>query len=568
MIAILTIATGAIAQSVSFAPSAPIVTGKLLLSVDKLRAGDSFDAAVSATVSKGYHIGAHEKDALYPAKLTLEAPKGVTFDEPVFPEATILPSGKVPVYEGTFIVKVTGHVAGDAKLGAVTITAKLDTQGCKDEQCFPPSITESSVKTDVVAPGAQVKKINVDVFGTTAAGSSDAAGQMAGKLEKMNPITRLLALYLGGLLLAFTPCVYPMIPVTIGYFGNQSGKKRKIMLLAGVYVLGLALTYSILGAIAATTGGMFGAAMQSPAVLIGIAVVLVGLALSMFGLYELQAPTFIQSKASGRSGVLGALIMGLIFGVVAAPCVGPMVLGLLLFAAKLGSPLMGFLLFFPLSLGIGTPLFILATTSAKMPLPGMWMVAVKRVAGFLLIGAAAYFMLPIIPQPIGRFLIPAVILAAAIYLGWFEESVRSHKLGSSCSRVFCSVAAVVAIAMIWPHAPSTSLKWDPYTAQAVTQAAGEHRPVMIDFTAKWCQVCQELEHGPFSDPKVIKAASALRRFRVDATNSTKLVQDATKKYGIHGFPAVIFIDRSGKEVSRVTSLATSGEMIKRIGSVK
>lgn len=580
-IAVLAATGAAIAQVESFAPPETIVSGEMLLSVDKLRPGDSFDAVYRATVREGYHIGSADKDALYPAKLTVKAPKGITFDEPVFPKGErkafeIAPNEKIPVYEGVVLVRLAGQVAKDANPGPVTIAATLDTQGCKDDQCYPPETTTVSVKTEIVAPGASVERVNGSVFALAGAESpngetDDAAGQLAGRLEKMNPLTRSLLLYLGGLMLAFTPCVYPMIPVTFGYFSNQSAKKQKAALLAAFYVLGIALTYSILGAIAAMTGGVFGAAMQSTPVLLGIAAVLVLLALSMFGLYELQPPAFIQSKASGRSGVLGALMMGLIFGVVAAPCVGPMVLGLLLLAAKIGSPVVGFFLFFPLALGIGTPLFFIALFSAKMPQPGMWMVAVKKFAGFLLLGVAAYFIIPIMPDDLGRYLVPLVILAAGIYLGFMEKSIKSSRRGAAFGKAFCGVAAAAAIFMLMPNGPKMSMTWEPYTPSKLTRAAEAGKPAMLDFTAKWCGVCKELEHGPFSDHNVIEAANRFTRLRLDGTDrNDELMLATVRKYDVKGFPTIIFFDSTGKEVksARVVGFVKPDELIKRMKSVK
>ncbi|MHB9037500.1 MAG: protein-disulfide reductase DsbD family protein, partial [Armatimonadota bacterium] len=407
IIAILTSAVGAFAQ---FGQSEPYVTSKIVLSSDKLSPGSAFELAVVATVKKGFHVGAHDKDALYPAKLTLTAPKGITFAEPVFPKAErkafpSAPDQKIPVYEGKFVIKVKGRVAKGVKPGAITIGSKLEVQGCKSDQCYPPQVSEAKSKVNVVKPGEKVKSINKNVFGSAAAlpaaGTGGEAGAMAGRLASAGIPLRLLMLFGLGLLLAFTPCVYPMIPITVGYFGSQVGASNgRVMKLAGSYVLGLALTYSTLGAVAATTGGVFGSAMQSPMVIVGIAVLLVLLSLSMFGLYELKPPAFVANRSSGKDGVLGALMMGLVFGIVAAPCVGPVVLGLLLYVAGVGSPALGFVLFFALALGLGTPLFVLAAFSAKMPVPGMWMVAVKKIAGFLMLGAAAYFLKPILPESI------------------------------------------------------------------------------------------------------------------------------------------------------------------------
>lgn len=566
-------------QTVSFGSAERIVTGRLVFSVDRLRPGDSFEAAFEAKIREGYHIGAHDKDALYPAKLTIEAPKGISFDKPIYPEAQrkafeIAPNEKIPVYEDVVVIRAKGRVSKDIKPRLVTIIAKLESQACKADQCYPPETTTAVAKIAVSKPGVKVNRINSDLFAKTTKPTDkpdDAASRMADRLENMNPITRVLLLYLGGLILAFTPCVYPMIPVTFGYFSSQADKKRRAALLAAVYVLGIALTYSVLGAIAAATGGMFGAAMQSTPVVVGIAAVLVVLALSMFGLYELQAPAFIQSRASGRSGVLGALMMGLIFGIVAAPCVGPMVLGLLLLAAKIGNPVVGFFLFFPLALGIGTPLFFLAFFSARMPQPGMWMIAVKKLAGFLLLGVAAYFLLPLLPKELGRYLIPLVVIAAGIYFGYFEKSIKSTKPTAVLGKIFCGAAIAGAIFMLLSNGSRPSLTWEPYTPSKLNQAMREGKPVMLDFTAEWCGVCKELEDGPFSDSEVIRVAERFTRLQVDGTdrNDPKMLA-AIRKYDVKGFPTIIFFDSSGNEVrsARVTGFVNSAELIKLLESIK
>lgn len=567
-----------------FGQSEKIVSSKMFLSVDKLRPGDTFELAVKATVKKDYHVGGADKDALYPANLSVSGPKFIKFDAPAYPKSVrkafpFAPDEKIPVYEDAFVIKVKGRVDKDAKLGSIAITSKLDTQACKDDQCFPPELTESELKVDIVTAGTKVNKINQQIFAPAAASvgsTQNAADKMVAKLANMSWAERIIWLYIGGLFLAFTPCVYPMIPVTVGYFSNQGhARKRRVILLAAMYVLGLALTYATLGAVAAATGGIFGAVMQSPGVLVGIAVILVALALSMFGLYELQAPTFIQNRASGKSGVLGALIMGLIFGIVAAPCVGPAVIALLLLIAYLGvSPATGFLLFFIVALGIGTPLFFLAAFSAKMPVPGMWMVTVKKAAGFLLIGAAAHFIRTLVPEPISGYLIPAVIVIAGIYLGFFEKSIRTGRAATCAGRVFGVASLAVAMMMVMPSiqkAPQkTPMKWQTYSANKVTQAAEAGKPVMIDFTAEWCGVCKELEHGALSDAGVKKAAQRFERLRVDGTTRSSIVKAVEDKYGIKGYPAIIFIDSSGQEVksARIVENISAEEMVRRIESVK
>lgn len=573
LLIILLTANAACAQIVGLTPAAKNVTLKGYLSADKLRVGDKFRLAVQVTVAEGAHIGGSDKDAAYPTRLKLTPVKGITFKEPSYPKSErrsfpIAPDEIVPVYEGAFIIFVDGKVDSKTNPGAVTIFASLDSQACKGEQCFPPETSKLTLKAEIAPKNAKVKPANKEIFG---AASTKGGGDLEDKLANTPLVLRLLMLYGLGLLLAFTPCVYPMVPVTVGYFSTQGeSRTRRVVLLAAVYVLGLALTYSILGAVAASAGGVFGAAMQTPPVLIGIALILVALALSMFGLYELQPPAFIQNRASGKSGVLGALIMGLIFGIVCAPCVGPVVLGLMTYVAKLGSPLMGFLMFFVLAVGLGTPLFALAAFSAKLPLPGMWMVAVKKVAGFLLLGAAAYFIAPILPDSIGRYLLPTVVFAAGVYLGFFEKSIRASRIGSGLGKATSVAAVVFAVALVAPKSGAHScLDWQPYNPVAVAAATQHGRPVMIDFTAKWCAACKELEKGPFSDQAVIDAVSKFDCLQVDGTNTSEpAVKAAVKRFSVQGFPTVIFIDSSGNETSRIVGFVNTAELLKHIRKVE
>ncbi len=460
----LVLLTAAIAGNAAIAQiKAPeIVASKIWLSVDRLRPGDSFDIAVSATVKKGYHIGANDKDSLYPAKLTIEAPKTIElgpirYAEPERKTLAIAPGQSIPVYEGTFIMRAAGRVARDARPGPVAVTSKFDSQACLDKVCFPPSVSTAQLSTSIVPAGTKIERVNSEVFASNTKNPVRVAGlprSMAQLFSGASTPVRFAVLYALGLLLAFTPCVYPMVPVTIGYFSSQhEDKTRMAMLLAGMYVLGIALTYSILGTVAAMTNRVFGDLMQSKLVPLGLAGLLVALAASMFGFYELRPPVWVAQHARGRSGLLGALIMGLIFGVVAAPCVGPVVLGLLLYVARLGKPATGFMMFFVMSLGLGTPLFALAAFSARMPVPGTWMLAVKKIAGFLLLGAAAHFAAGFAPKMVEPYLIPAVMLSGGIYLGFIDDSIRSHEGFSMASRVGGTAAVLVAVVLAMPHAP-------------------------------------------------------------------------------------------------------------------
>jgi thiol:disulfide interchange protein DsbD len=202
----------------------------------------------------------------------------------------------------------------------------------------------------------------------------------------------LIGVFLAGLALNLTPCVFPLIPITVGFFTQQTkDREGSAFPLALAYVMGIAFTYSVLGVLAALSGAIFGSALQSPWVVGLIVVVLLSLATSMFGLWELRVPGWAQRASGGRSGIFGALIMGLVMGFVAAPCIGPFVVGLLTYVGQRGDPFLGFMLFFTLALGLGLPYLILGTftgTVNKLPASGMWMIGVRRVFGVILIAMA------------------------------------------------------------------------------------------------------------------------------------------------------------------------------------
>ncbi|MBW1806314.1 MAG: sulfite exporter TauE/SafE family protein, partial [Deltaproteobacteria bacterium] len=211
----------------------------------------------------------------------------------------------------------------------------------------------------------------------------------------------LLGIFLGGLALNLTPCIYPLIPITVSYFGGKSGKIKENRVLHGLfYISGLALTNSILGVSAALSGGMLGSALQKPVVLIFVACIMIALGLSFFDIWEIRIPSVLTSMASRSfGGYFGTFFMGLTLGIVAAPCLGPFILGLLTYVGQQGDPFLGFLYFFVLSIGLGLPLAFLAVFSGAMdrlPLSGSWMVWIRRFMGWVLVGMAGYMISPLI----------------------------------------------------------------------------------------------------------------------------------------------------------------------------
>ncbi|HMK66630.1 MAG TPA: cytochrome c biogenesis protein CcdA [Thermodesulfobacteriota bacterium] len=365
----------------------------------------------------------------------------------------------------------------------------------------------------------------------------------------------LLGIFAGGIALNLTPCVYPMIPITVSYFGGRSGQGQGRLVLHGLlYMVGLALTNSILGVIASLTGGLMGAMLQNPIVLIIVAGILVFFASSLFGLWELRLPEGLNRMASkSYTGYLGTLFMGITLGLVAAPCIGPFVLGLLTWVASMASPWLGFLIFFTLSLGLGLPLFILALFSGKiekLPRSGEWMLWIRKLMGWVLAGMAAYFMRPLLPEVVVIFLLALVALIAGFHLGWLDKSQAGFK-AFVWMKAVAGIAGLALAALIlgtWLiRGPGVS--WDPYSETLLAEAAQSRKPIIIDFYATWCTPCRELDEVTFHHPEVVKRGNRdFVMIKVDVTKAgNPLNERLLKQYAIKGVPTVLFLDPAGKE---------------------
>lgn len=506
---------------------------------------------IDAALAAGWHVNSHHpsEDYLIATSVRLDPAAGVQFGEPKFPEGMLkkfaFAEKPLSVYEGSFAVEVPLTLKGSPP----ELSGAVEFQACNDTQCLAPATVPFRTRISGAAPalaGGAVPLSQAPGEGaassTSAAGASQDFGQL---LERRGLAVVLLLLFAGGLALNLTPCVYPVIPLTVSFFGGQAkGESGRVFGLASLYVLGMATTYSALGVAAGLSGKLFGAALQSPWVLAGVAAVLVALALSMFGLYDIRMPTSWMQKTGARSGRAGAYAMGLLVGVVAAPCVGPFVLGLLAFVAARQNAALGFLFFFVLSLGLGLPYLFLAAFSgslSRLPRAGEWMEGVKSVFGWILLAMAAYFLRPVLPHPAGDWLLPGVLAVAAILL-----AVRGTRLRPAARAAATVVFLAAAVFFLPRQVPaSASPGWQPYTADEVTRAA---RPAVIDFSASWCLPCRELDEKTFSKPQVRQALERRALFKADMTRSASPeVIALSEKYAILGVPTIIFLDAAGKE---------------------
>jgi thiol:disulfide interchange protein DsbD len=365
----------------------------------------------------------------------------------------------------------------------------------------------------------------------------------------------LLGVFAGGMALNLTPCVYPIIPVTISYFAGQSKRRQSRLFTHGTcYVMGLAVTNSLLGITAALTGGLVGALLQNPVVLMAIAAVLVLLATSLFGFWEMRLPFAVTQIASrGYAGYFGSLFMGLTMGVVAAPCIGPFVLGLLTWVASLGSAWMGFVVFFTMSMGLGLPLFVLAIFSGqlqRLPRSGEWMLWVRKMMAWVLVGMAAYYFRALLPKIVYTFLLSSVALVAGLHLGWMSK-VQAQSSGFNWIRAFTGTVGLVLATMLiggWVlRGPGVT--WHPYSDDLLENARRNGTPVIVDFYADWCTPCVELEQKTFHDSKIVSLARKdFIMVKVDLTRAdNSLNEDLLKRYNVKGVPTVVFIGPDGRE---------------------
>lgn len=368
-------------------------------------------------------------------------------------------------------------------------------------------------------------------------------------------IWTLLGIFAGGIALNLTPCIYPLIPITVSYFGGKSGQSQGRLLIHGTcYVGGLAITNSVLGVFAALSGGMLGSLLQQPVVLAVVAAVLIFFATSLFGLWEMRLPYPVSQAASKTySGYFGSLFMGMTLGVVASACIGPFILGLLTWVATIGSIWIGFLIFFVLSLGLGLPLFFLALFSGqlgKLPRSGEWLIWVKKLMGWILVGMAAYFIQPLLPETARILLLAAVSVAAALHLGWIDRSRAEFRGFEWLRTVAAIVGLIIATVLIgsWlMRGPGVA--WQPYSESLLEKARGLKKPVILDFYADWCAPCRQLDQITFHNSEIVKQAKEdFVMIKVDLTRKGNPVfEDLLRRYNVKGVPTVVFLNRRGKE---------------------
>lgn len=492
----------------------------------------------------------------------------LTFSEPTLPEGTEHEDdffGKTRVYYQQVSITVPLKEVGE------NATLRVRYQGCTDGLCYPPTDKLIDVAPLVTATTASTAETVQSVAPVS------QQDQLAAALGNQGFWLSIVAFFALGLGLAFTPCVFPMYPILTGIIAGAGHRLStgRAFLLSMVYVQGMAVTYTLLGLVVASAGLKFQVALQHPYVLIGLSVMFVLLALSMFGLYTLQLPSSLQTRLSGLSNrqqggsVVGVAIMGMISGLVCSPCTTAPLSGALIYVAQSGDLWVGGAALYALSLGMGLPLLLLGTSGGKLlPKAGAWMDVIKQLFGFALLAVPILLLSRLWSDQI----------ATLAWLGWglllcgylyHHNQHQPHSVAKSVRGFVLLLAMISAVVvgkdLLQPATPAAITADVSQTAPRfirvktlddlkVQLAAARGKPVLLDLYADWCVACKEFEHKTFSDPTVRERFGQMVLLQADVTANDDADIEQLNSLNVLGLPTLIFFDREGKELTgqRVT----------------
>jgi len=521
-----------------------------------------------------------------------EWPAGVVKDDPEF--------GSVQVYYGQIEVPVRISRPEGA---ATTVTLQAAFQGCRDgDICYPPMTRAVTLEL----PAAAAARSAIAAAGEDAAGRPlpvSEQDRLAGLLTT-RPLGAIAAFFIAGLLLAFTPCVFPMLPILSGIIIGQgrSLTTLRAFWLSLVYVLAMSLTYTIAGVLAGLFGQNLQAFFQNPWIISGFVLIFVLLALSMFGFYELQLPARFQTRLAQasnqqQSGALwGVAVMGFLSALIVGPCVAPPLMAALIVIGSSGDAVLGGVALFALSMGMGVPLILFGVSAGKLlPKAGAWMNAVKAVFGVGLLALSIWMLERILPGAVVMLLWGALAIACGIYLGALErlgaetsgwrrlwkalgvvllvlgilEIVGAASGGDYWLRPLEGLQTSAGAAPVVEHHAFKRIKSLEDLERAVSQANAEDRGLMLDFYADWCVECKRMERNTFPDPSVQALLGRMHMVQADVTANDVADQQLMQAFGVIGPPAILFFDRSGREMTaaRLVGYFEPDEFVSHLRSV-
>lgn len=572
------------------------------VSPERIAAGNGSRISVGLIVEPNHYIYRSQ------TRVDIEHLEGFQFESFHFPapkiKYDIFQEKDVEVYEGEVGLTSTVKVSDKTSPGKYNVKLTVHYQGCSASTCFLPESKSFTLPINVesatgVSPTKELTKPAAAPAPPTKnetlrSAQNDKTSAFQRTIEKRGIFAALLLAFVAGIGLSFTPCVYPMIPITVAVIGGQSaGTPLKGFLLSLVYVLGISIVYSVLGIVAASTGALFGSAMQSPYVIGFVVAVFIALAFSMFGAYTLQTPTFLSEKLGPKSGagIAGVFFMGLVSGTVASPCVGPALVSLLVYIASTGSKVLGFWMLFTFAWGLGLLLIVIGTFSGSikaLPRSGTWMVIVERFFGLLLFGAALYYLRLVIPEGLFTVLLGIFLIVAGIFSGGLDRIVSESGTlvrAKKCFGIICLVfglyflgGSLLIKGLFLPPLSMTSptiltqekIDWITSEEKGLAMAEASAKPVMIDFWAEWCSVCKKLDKKTYSDPGVISESKRFINIKVDCTNTDDpTVRLLWGKYGVVGLPTSAFVSPDGTILKdkTVTGFVEPSELLRIMRSM-
>jgi thiol:disulfide interchange protein DsbD len=461
---------------------------------------------------------------------------------------------------------------------------EADYQGCRDgDICYPPQTGRVSV---LMSASDVAIDLPVTVAEPAAASLRDTPPAPLSEQDRLarllldKPSAALFAFFIAGLLLAFTPCVFPMVPILSGIIAGEGQRltTARAFWLSLVYVLAMAATYTIAGVLAGLFGKNLQAAFQNPWIIGGFVAVFVALALSMFGFYELQLPSRWQSamarrsnrEGGGRFG--GVAVMGFLSALIVGPCVAPPLAAALIVIGASGDPVLGGTALFALSMGMGVPLIVFGVSAGRLiPRAGAWMNAVKAVFGVGLLALGVWMLERIVPGPVILFLWGLLAIGSGVFLGALQSLPAGASGWRKLWKAFGLALLVIGAAELAGAAAGNSNWLKPMAGLGTSAAQAEHvafrriksladlevaiaqanaagKPAMLDFYADWCVECIRMERNTFPEPGVQALLSQLRPLQADVTPNDAVDQALMQQFGIIGPPAILFFDRQGNEM--------------------
>jgi len=532
--------------------------------IPSLTTADPFTLEVRWEIAPGYY--------LYKKDFTVTGPDNIRTGALQIPQGIIendLEFGPVEVYFDSVVISVPLSRTPAAQSAAF----ELAYQGCKkDSICYPPAVVLLSVEL----PEATTEQ----AAAATVTAPVSEQDRLFSVIEDGSLLT-MMSVFLGlGLLLAFSPCCLPMVPILSGIIAGQGEHTTtsRSFLLSLAYVLGMAITYTVAGAIVGAAGGSISAALQTPLVISFVAILFVVLSLSMFGVYELQVPVAIQTRltaagSKGKAGSLaGTVFLGAISALVVSTCVAPPLVAALMVIAQTGDVARGAFALFSLSIGMGIPLLVFGTSAGKLlPKAGPWMDNIKAVFGFMLLGLAVWMLDRILPAAITMALYASLAVFAGVRFGAFKRlsdgASATAMLGKAISILLLLYGAALGVGALsgssnplqpldkvsgtsvdQNHLEFATIKSLADFEFARDKAAANNQPLMLDFYADWCVSCKEMEAWTFTDAAVQEALANTVLIQADVTANDKIDQELLKHFGIFGPPTIVFYNRNGEEI--------------------